>query len=218
MNKNKCSICGIDANSTIEIFSKYTRVKQDYYLCEKCENVKDILQKGITMYYPIQFPFRGKKLIPEEYFLLVNTKQHLKKILDKCRKEDLDDILRNLLPVRKNYCVLNVDYGLEYKRELRSFFIYRFHSWCPPPFYGVLEQIADFIGENKVLEVGAGSGLIGKLLECMGINIVCTDICKKDEAPDYYYSKSKKNKNRLTTYQLFQWMLLKLLKHTLIVE
>lgn len=69
----------------------------------------------------------------------------------------------------KVYWGKNEDIGKKQKKN----FIYS-HSWAMPTM-PVLREIQNFVGQEKVLEIGAGTGLWCGLLETLGVNIDAVD-------------------------------------------
>lgn len=58
------------------------------------------------------------------------------------------------------------------------------YGWAVPDLKS-LQQIKDFVGDGKVLEIGSGYGLWAKLLKDIGVNIIATDVLSDQEQKRY---------------------------------
>lgn len=112
------------------------------------------------------------------------------------KKLSYDELLNNI----ENYTG-KTDYVTRWDRRRHNPFIIKnyvvditkrryfvaFYSWSIPN-RGSLEKMMNFIGNDKVLEVGCGNGLWAHLLKLSGVDIVATDI---DNDPSNVYAGIK---------------------------
>ena len=63
----------------------------------------------------------------------------------------------------------------QFKFTHRLRWLRRYKSWALPPTIEQLHELRDIIGDQRMLEIGAGSGLWAALLRCVGCNIIVTD-------------------------------------------
>lgn len=66
-------------------------------------------------------------------------------------------------------------YGPQGDRNKENIGIFQKHFSFSFPSENIINEIKDFVGKNKVLEIGAGRGLHSKLLKDKGVNIISTN-------------------------------------------
>lgn len=102
------------------------------------------------------------------------------------KKEQLTQVLDGIRPINHLFCIYDHWHqALRAKKSLRDTWINRFNSWCLPPREDHLQRMVDFIGNGKVLEVGAGAGLIARILSILGVSVRTTDIRAYNTEGDY---------------------------------
>lgn len=74
------------------------------------------------------------------------------------------------------------------------------YSWAIPE-EKAIHKLVEFIGQDKCLEVGAGSGLWSKLLELNGVDIVATDIGNEKFTKSFTIIKTLSAQEAVKTYK-----------------
>lgn len=103
------------------------------------------------------------------------------------RRNALIEVLNFVRPINPEFCVYDTDYKeLCYNSYHRELWIREFCSWCLPPEEESIDILLEFIGGDRVLELGAGAGMYSRILQLLGVDILPTDVHGYNEPGDYW--------------------------------
>ena len=121
-------------------------------------------------YIQLKYQIGGKT----NKFFMINVEKKLKELIFNNDQTNIYKLIKKYSP--KNIVKKNTDkFMIILEKSIDKMLYFRYTFSYAVPTKKVINKITKFIGNDKVLEVGAGKGLWASLLDKEGVDIIATD-------------------------------------------